>query len=205
MSEVIDFGDAIQKLKEEEALMLHEKDGQLAVVYFSREKLADLLKDDKWIYAFGMAMRVGISTMQRYLELKYFHPSRPDNDLMLCMSFKWQDMIWTITGVPRKFIGHDGTKHDGEAYLRESIEKAKLRGVDKAFPAVTGGTAVVASAISTEDTEEEMADAGWVRPALPVDNVIFLENQHNHLCYTDPQAAHEEEARMIAEIEREYQ
>ena len=173
---------------------------------FDREKLADLLGDDKWIFAFGMAMRVGISTMQRYLELKYFHPSTPDNDLMLCMSFKWQDMVWTITGVPRKFIGHDGTRHDGEAYLREAIEKGKLRGVDKAFPCVVGGKGpVTASAISTPDTEETMADAGWIRPALPVDNVIFLENQHDHLCYTDPQAAHKEEERMIEEIEREYQ
>lgn len=172
-----------------------DSDDNLALFPIDLTKLNEILGNNSFVFAFSMIMRPGNALFQRYLELKYFHPETEDNKLMVCIFHKWQDMLWSITGVPRKWKGDNDEIHDGESYLKEAIEYAGMRIVKDGYvPLIIGG--------DNPDVEFEGIPAN--APLFDMTNVFYLENKSDHLVYTDRDAASVDQAAKIAELEEQY-
>lgn len=189
--------EALENLKEGESAIIRDAPDRISLALYplTLEKLNTLLSDNKFVFAFCMMMRPGNSLFQRYLELKYFHPESPNNDLLLCIFHKWQGLLWTITGVPRVWSAENQT-YNGEAYMQEAIQYAKLRAVEDGYvPLMIGGDG---------EPNTEFFGTPAHKPLFDMTNVIYLENQSGHLFYVDKQAAEEEQSRMIQELEEQY-
>ena len=196
---MFEFQDVVSQMKEGQTFLLGDSpddDINLAAFPLKLEELNNLLTDTNFVFTLCWGQRVGSGLFARYLELKYFHPDTDSNKLMLCIYHKWQGMLWTITGVPRKWQETDGTLKDGEDYLREAIEFAGLRIVEEGYvPMMIGGTG---------KPNAEFEGVPVNAPIFDMSNVLYLENSVGNLVYEDRKAALREEAKKIEAVEKQY-
>jgi hypothetical protein len=140
-----------------------------------------------------MLVRPGAALLARYLELKYFHPSTKDNDLLLTFYHKFGGLVWSLLGVPKGLVGED---FPGEKYLREAIEYSELRICDTNYiPMMIGGDL---------ETNTNFFEASASKPKIVMDNILYLENQSDSLVYKNPDAARQEEREKIKAVEKEF-
>jgi hypothetical protein len=143
-----------------------------------------------WVHVCGMTSRVGYAYFQRYLELKYFPPLDDElNKLIQVFYLKFGDesmsMPYCMTSVPAEFL----------TQVNEAIDIAGLRVTEPGtVPMLLGG----------EGTTETFLGIGANKFPIEGPNVFYVENKHNHLVYTDPQKAHEEEDQKLRELEERY-
>lgn len=189
--------ELVEALDEGHALRLLIRDASLCAQAVPPETLRGYLGDGRFIGTFCDMRRPGHGYFAKYLEWTHFPPGSPQEPLLVVMFVRWQDMAWGIHSVPRRWTDAAGYPWRGEPMLRDAIAAARLRAVAPGWtPAMAG------PGVGLAEGTRPVGDAGYfamgfVEPDFPWDNLIYLENQAGHLCYTDPRAAADQESEDI--------
>lgn len=138
--------------------------------------------------AIGLGQRPGVAAAQRWLELTWFRPDTPANELISPLLWKWRGTVWIITLVPAD-PDHTTGRPSGDELVRQAADWADLV-AERGIVSVMHDSGPLDDA-SQPDFETGLGELSMVRPELDLGRAWFLVDQPGLLIYRDPvQHAH---------------
>ena len=174
-----EFGRAIESLGPNEGFRVEDlgKDLQLEFMPLARI-IAEVCTAER-VSFMGVALDPGVALFIRAMEVKYFQPRTPRNDLLAHYVVRWQGYPWTLISFPATAINP-----------LDALRLASACDLDVS-PAVCVqlGPGEAMGAASRPVPNQELFAGGWVMPDFPDGRMVYVASRPTSVCHSDPERA----------------